>query len=101
MKIIGDYEYGYTKYSLVEMENQYFLVENIHPTYTEDWVRENGLLMPDEDALLWLDAVKRALEQRITYKNAKLKATYYKKKLRKLNNSLARRLHNRGHLWQR
>ena len=92
MKIIGDYEYSYTKYSLVEMGNQYFLVENIHPTYTEDWVRENGLLMPSEDALAWLDAVKKALEHKIAYKNAKLKATYFKKKLRKLNKSFTIRL---------
>ena len=90
MKIIGDYEYNYNKYSLVEMGNQYYFVENIHPNHSEDWVRENGLLMPDEDALAWLDAVKRALEHKIAYKNAKLKSTYYKKQLRRLTDSLVR-----------
>ena len=93
MKIIGDYEDGYSDYKLIEIENQYFLVKNMNPSYSQDnnkWVRENGLLMPDEDALAWLDAVKRALEHEVIYKNSKLKSTYYKKRLRRLTNSLVR-----------
>ena len=95
MKILETYECGFSMMSLVELENQYFLVEDMKPSFTDGWVTHKGLLMPEEDAKMWLDAVDQARkhEQKSTrFKqksySEKEQASYFKRKIRKINASL-------------